>query len=465
MKTLKKIGLFTALVLSIMQSTSQNAENFPWRGFAKTPPMGWNSYNCFGAAVRESEIKANTDFMASKLKQFGWEYIVVDFCWFYPHTIKSTQSNPPQFRLKDGTYQPWLAMDEYARLLPDQKKFPSAKEGVGFKALADYVHSKGLKFGIHIMRGIPRQAVFEKTPIKGAPGIDASMIADTTSTCNWLNNMYGVDMSKKGAQEYYNSLFEMYAAWGVDFVKVDDISGGGKTPYYAKEVEAVRKAIDKCGRPMVLSLSLYMKYNDREHLLNHANMWRVSHDFWDEWKPLKEQFEMCYQWEKSKTVGSWPDADMLQLGVIARRGPVGVERETKFTQDEQKTHYSLWAIAKSPLMMGGDMTVSKPSVIAILSNKDLIDMNQQGENSHQVSRNENEAIWTSEVPSLKTKYVAVFNLSDAQRTIQVNLKSIGVKKGSSVKELWEQKEMGKSKDAMSVSVPLHGCVVFKFTQK
>ncbi len=452
--------LFSILlcVLSLVTFAQSTTDFHSW---AKTPPMGWNSYNSFGSNVWEPEMRANADFMALHLKQVGWQYVVVDFCWFYPQHIKSTVSNPPQFRLKDGAYVPWLAMDEYGRLLPDQNKFPSAHDGNGFKALADYVHSKGLKFGIHIMRGIPRQAVWAKTPIKGAPGIDASMIADTTSTCNWLNSMYGVDMTKPGAQEYYNSLFELYASWGVDFVKADDISGSGKTPYYAKEVEAIRKAIDNCGRPMVLSLSLYMKLPEKEHLKQHANMWRVSPDFWDDWSKVMQQFELADLWQNEKMKGAWPDLDMLQLGVIARRGPVGKERETKFTPDEQKTHFTLWAISKSPLMMGGDMTVSSKATIEILKNKDIIDVNQLGENARQLVRNEKMAIWTSENPVAKSRYLAVFNLSDKNEDFKIDLKVLKIKKAKSYRDLWLKKDMGKCPSVFNLQIPAHGCVVYE----
>jgi alpha-galactosidase len=458
MKKINILLLTLAVLFSCQTSHAQNTSDF--RSWAKTPPMGWNSYNSFGANVWEADVRANADFMAANLKQVGWQYIVVDFCWFYPHHIKSTASNTPQFRLKDGSYVPWLAMDEYGRLSPDQNKFKSAKDGNGFKALADYIHSKGLKFGIHIMRGIPRQAVWDKSPIKGAPGIDASMIADTTSTCKWLNSMYGVDMSKPGAQEYYNSLFELYASWGVDFIKMDDISGEG-VPYYAKEVEAARKAIDKCGRPIVLSLSLYMKLPEKEHLKENANMWRVSPDFWDEWKKVDEMFELADKWQNEKQIGNWPDLDMLQLGVIARRGPVGKERTTKFTPDEQKTHFSLWAIAKSPLMMGGDLTVSSPATIEILKNKEIININQLGVNARQAMRDEKMAIWTSENPIAKSKYVAVFNLSKNTEVFNVDLKTINIKATKTIRDLWLHKDLGKCPKTLKMEIPSHGCIVYE----
>jgi hypothetical protein len=140
---------------------------------AQTPPMGWNSYNCYGATVNEAEVKANADMMAIHLMDYGWEYVVIDYCWFYPNV--GALNNPPQSK----DFEPKLAMDKYGRLLPALDRFPSAANGKGFKPLADYVHSKGLKFGIHQMRGIPRQAVAWKTPVLGTDA-NASDIADTS---------------------------------------------------------------------------------------------------------------------------------------------------------------------------------------------------------------------------------------------------------------------------------------------
>src|ERR1700710_646934 len=164
------------------------------QNLAQTPPMGWNSYNCYGSAVHEDEVKANAGYVAANLKQYGWQYIVVDFLWSYDNPPGSNIGNPFQLRLQDGSYVPWLTMDKWGRLTPQPNKFPSAFGGNGFKPLADYVHAQGLKFGIHVMRGIQRQAVWAKSPIKGTNGITADMVADTNSKCPWMNHMYGLNM-------------------------------------------------------------------------------------------------------------------------------------------------------------------------------------------------------------------------------------------------------------------------------
>src|SRR5262245_35394810 len=275
-RTLARHAL-AAIVIASAVHAQQRAEGEPaYWAWATKPPMGWNSWDAFATTVTETQIKAQTDYMADRLARYGWEYVVVDIQWYEPGaTGFNYRRNAP------------LIMDDHGRLLPAPNKFPAAANGVGFKALADYVHSKGLKFGVHLMRGIPRQAVAKNTPVLDTP-YHAADVADTTSVCPWNTDMYGVDMSKPGAQAYYNSVFRQFASWGVDFVKVDDLS----RPYHRAEIEGIREAIDRSGRPMVLSTSPgETPLADAEHVSRHANMWRMSDDFWDTWPSLLEQFE------------------------------------------------------------------------------------------------------------------------------------------------------------------------------
>lgn len=444
--------------------TESTAKDF--KSWARTPPMGWNSYNSYGAAVTEKEVRANADYMFKKLKKFGWEYIVIDYCWSYPHPPKSTQNNPPQFRLKkDGAYVPWLAMDEYGRLFPDLRKFSSSTGDQGFKPLADYIHNLGLKFGIHVMSGIPRQAVWAKSPVKGTNGITADMIADTTSLCPWLNQMYGVNMKTPGAQEYYNSLADLYASWGVDYIKMDDIDLNEKYPYRGDEAEAMHKGIMLCGRPIVLSLSLNMKYENKDHIKSISNLWRISKDFWDEWESLKNQFELSDKWTPAREQGNWPDADMLQLGWISRRGPVGPERECHFTEDEQLTHIFLWCIARSPLMMGGDMPDNSEFVERLMTNAEVLAVNQNAENSRQLYRENGKVVWGSNVPDSKEMYLAIFNLNDEPVEIPVLFSQLGLTGDCKVRDLWMHKDLGSFNEKFSEKVNPHGAKIFKISPK
>lgn len=260
-----------------MTVEAQTGRELTFQKWALTPPMGWNSWDCYGPSVKEAEVKANADYMATNLKQYGWEYVVVDIRWYVDNQTT-------------GTYNPYSSsnfiLDSYGRYMPSPTRFPSSASFVGFKPLANYVHEKGLKFGIHIMRGIPKLAVTNNLPIKGSTK-RAADIYTTADQCTWLQDNYTILASKEGAQEYYNSIFELYAEWGVDFVKIDDLS----RPYHQDEIDLIRKAIDRCGRPIVLSMSPGETPVEKfSHVKTHANMWRTVDDFWDNWSQLNYQF-------------------------------------------------------------------------------------------------------------------------------------------------------------------------------
>ena len=450
------------IILFIFASAICNAQSKTSAQLAPSPPMGWNSYNAFGATVEEAEFKANAEYVAKNLKKYGWNYVVIDFCWWYPHPPGSNQSNPPQFKLKsDGSLVPYFGMDEYGRLMPDVRRFPSAAGGKGFKPLADYVHSLGLKFGIHVMRGIPRQAYWYNTPVLGANGVKARDIADTTSICPWLNTMWGVNMSKTGGQEYYDSILKLYASWGVDFIKLDDTDLDEKYPYRREEVEAFHKAIEKTGRPIPLSLSLNMKYENREHAKENAEMWRISKDFWDSWEQLEEQFPLMAQWASVSEPGNFPDADMLQLGKIAKRGPVGVERFTRFTKDEQITHMTLWSIAKSPLMFGGNLPENDAFTNSLITNKEIIAVNQKGMSPKEVYTRDEKTVWMSKNAN-KSLNFALFNRSKNTENIEINLSELGLDalKKYQIRDLWSNKNLGVFTGSFSAQINSHGAGMY-----
>jgi alpha-galactosidase len=222
------------LALSVYTATAFcSSDASTTKTLAPTPPMGWNSWDSFGPSVRENEVKANADAMAAKLAKFGWQYVVVDIEWYQPKA-----------RSHGYIARGQVTMDQYGRFIPSPNRFPSAANDAGFKPLADYVHSKGLKFGIHITRGIPREAVEKNLPIKGTK-FHATDVADKVNVCKWadMEDTYGVDMSKPGAQAYYDSIAALYASWGVDFVKADDMS----SPFQGAEIHALSVALRKTG--------------------------------------------------------------------------------------------------------------------------------------------------------------------------------------------------------------------------
>ena len=403
-------------------------------------------------------MKENVDYLSSNLKQYGWEYVVVDYLWAYDNPPKSTVGDANQFRLKDGSYVPWLSMDNYGRLLPNFNKFPSAYLGKGFKHLGDYIHSKGLKFGIHVMRGIPRQAVWSKTPVLGTVGITADMIADTASTCKWVNHMYGLNMKKQGAQEYLNSLLQLYASWGVDFIKVDDIS----KPYSDAEIEGYSTAIKQCGRPIVLSLSPGSTPVDKaSHVKQFGNQWRIKGDFWDSWKELSQMFDIAKNWEGIGTEGHWPDCDMLQIGKVAKRGPVGKERYSRFTDEELYSHFTFWALFRSPLMIGGNLPENREIEKQLFTNKEVIAVNQLGQNPKQLYKKDGSMVWTSDIPNSKDKYVGLFNIADSAHEVNIVWSMIGMNGNARVRDLWKKTDLGVFNNLFSKAIAPHGCLLIR----
>ncbi|MBS1513195.1 MAG: glycoside hydrolase family 27 protein [Bacteroidetes bacterium] len=446
---------YSIAVLLLLCSLYLNAQQL-----ASSPPMGWNSYNCFGSAVHEDEVKANADYIAQHLKQYGWEYIVVDFLWSYDNPPGSNIGNPYQKNLQDGSFIPWLSMDSWGRLTPNVNKFPSAFKANGFKPLSDYVHSLGLKFGIHVMRGIPRQAVWAKAPVLNAPGITADMIADTASKCSWMNHMYGLDMSKKGAQEYLNSILNLYASWDVDFIKVDDIA----RPYSNAEIEGYQKAIQQCGRPVVLSLSPgATPVAQASHVSQYSNMWRMADDFWDNWKEILQMMNYAKQWQGVGGPGHWPDCDMLQIGKLSKRGPVGKERYSRFTNDELFTHMTFWCIYQSPLLLGGNMPENRDIELKLFTNEEVLQVNQQGEHPHLLYQNDSAAVWVSNAKGSKDMYVALFNTGNNPAPIKINFASLGLKGRQLIRDLWTKKDAGIFRKAYAATLNTHGAALIKIT--
>ncbi|MCV9389281.1 glycoside hydrolase family 27 protein [Reichenbachiella ulvae] len=438
------------------------------RGFsinelAPKPPLGWNSFDAWDCRIDESTFKETVDVMYEKLKPFGWEYAVIDYIWWHPNPGHwNTAENHyrrighPNIRFKeDGSLlnPDNTRMDEFGRLIPAVERFPSADGGKGFKDVADYVHDKGLKFGIHIMRGVHIGAVNQKLKIKGTE-YTMDQIAEPWDTCRWNNHMYGVDATKPGAQEYYNSLFELYAQWGVDYVKVDDIA---YPDFHGGEVALIKNAIENCGRPMVLSLSPgEALLGEANFLKDHANMWRISADFWDEWDHLRHSFDLLNSWSAHTGPGSWPDADMIPFGKISIDDrPHGPERMSMFTQNEHYTLMSLWAIARSPMMIGSDLLSTPDSILAFYQNEDVMYVNQYSENGHQARNEGDQIVWVADDQKSNDKFIALFNVSDKVQDVFFDLEWEMIRGKFEVKDLWTNKDIQLVKDRIKVELGPH----------
>ena len=420
----------------------------------KKPPMGWNSWDCYGAGVTEDELLGNAEFMRDRLKQYGYQYVVCDIQWYEPAAKGNVYNNFAD-----------LCMDEYSRLIPAVNRFPSSANGAGFKPIADKIHSMGLKFGIHIMRGIPRQAVHRNTRIYGTTA-RARDIASQFSLCPWNTDMYGVDTEKRGAEEYYDSLFKLYASWGVDFVKVDDIANtefSPQNPYSAeKEIEMIRAAIDRSGRDMVLSLSPGpAPLNKAEHLSENANMWRISGDFWDRWDKLLNMFSLCEKWYPYVKDGSFPDCDILPLGKLCIDGSYmgDMGRDSGFTKEEQKTMMTLWAVFRSPLFFGGELRLTDNYTLSLVTNPEVINVNQNSEKPLFVYNKGGIAVWQTKIENCTA--VAVFNLSDEEKHYKLSFSDLGIENVRAVRDLWARKDIPKCENDVAVSLKPHSSEFFE----
>ena len=395
---------------------------------AQTPPMGWNSWDCYGAAVTEETVRKNAEYMASRLKPFGWEYIVVDIQW-------------SRADARDHSYAPFaeLAMDGFGRLVPAENRFPSAAGGAGFRPLADYIHSLGLKFGIHIMRGMPRAAAHRHLPIADSEYL-CSDAADPHSVCAWNPDMYGLRCDEPAAKAYYDSIFRLYASWGVDFVKCDDIAR--EYPRCRREIEVISEACRGCGRDIVLSLSPGpAPLEQAEHLKANANMWRITDDFWDEWRLLKGMFERAEKWCVHAGPGHWPDADMLPLGAL--RQCEDPDSWTRFTREEQRIMMTLWCMMRSPLMIGGELTKNDDFTLSLLTCGDVLEILRSGWCAHPLRTLPEESVWISPRADGAGTYVALFNLGDKKRTVSLSAEEAGLPAFRG-RELWSGKDLRKT---------------------
>jgi hypothetical protein len=416
---------------------------------ALTPPMGWNSYDAFGDNVVESEVLENARYVAEKMQPVGWDTVVVDYCWSDPgahDNNRNARANAP------------LAADNFGRLLPAPNRFPSATNGVGFKPLADAVHALGLKFGIHIMRGIPRNSVKANLPIEGS-NFTAADAGNTNNKCVWCPDMFGVNSNAAG-QAWYDSCARLWASWGVDYIKVDDLS----QPYHTAEVEMVRRAIDRCGRSIVFSTSPgETPVSHATHVAANANLWRVSGDFWDNWKSLDHEFMLGARWHDFVGPGHWPDADMLPVGHLSvGNRSVGHDRFTHLTRDEQLTLMSLWVLVPSPLMVGANLPDNDDWTTAILTNPEVLAVNQDSLGRAARRMTGPPQIAETWIKELADGSVAVgfFNRTNQLVKVDFPWRNLGFHSAPKVRDLWLRKDLGRQKNFIA-DLPPHGCALLR----
>jgi hypothetical protein len=462
------------------QTPSPTVQATPAVKVALTPPMGWNSWDAYGLTISEEQFRANVKVEANELKSFGWNYAVIDEGWFFFN---------PEDRPRPDTLH--YSIDEYGRYVPVPARFPSVAsprvnmpaspatttptkliatiDDTSFKPLADWVHSQGLKFGIHIVRGIPRASVERNLPIANS-AFHATDAADTSDACPWDPTNWGVKDNAAG-QAWYDSLFIQYAGWGVDLIKVDCISSH---PYKPDEIRMIRKAIDKAGRPMVLSLSPGpTSLDNAAEVASLAQMWRISDDFWDVWsnnngngfpQSVVGQFAKAAAWAQFAKPGNWPDADMLPIGELRPAPGDGQPRTTRLTPTEQRTMLGLWAMARSPLILGANLTQLDDATLKLLSNSDLILIDQTATRSGQVMHDGDIIAWTADLPADSPDgsiALALFNTGESQVVLDSSFEAYNLEDATyRVKDVWTGKTTNKVKSVESLTIEPHACVLW-----
>jgi len=438
----------------------------PAQTIAPTPPLGWNSWDSYGLTIDEDQFKANAEVLAS-LEQFGWKYMVIDEGWY--------MANPAGKNLEQRQYR-WNAN---GLLIPVPDRYPSAANGAGFKPLADWLHAQGLKFGIHIVRGIPRQVVAANLPIAGT-NFHAADAADTTSPCPWDEGNWGIKDNAAG-QAYYDSMLRLYASWGLDFLKVDCIA---TNPWRPTEIRQIAEAIRKTGRPIVLSLSPGPTALDHNaEVAKYAQMWRITGDHWDGWTlpaiaagneypfGLEGAFDRLAQWYVYTNPGNWPDADMLPEGWLGPSPGLGPARQSRLTPDEERTEFTLWAVARSPLILGGNLTRLDNFTRSLYTNQTVLFVNQNASYSRPVDTAQlgagfqNARVWRATVSEPGDRgyaeFFAFFNLSTNPVTLHTTWKQLGLdNQKHSAQNAWDDSETKDSKD-ITVTLAPHGCALYQ----
>ena len=444
-----------SVVLVAVTALSVLAQSDAHNQLPMTPPMGWNSWDAYGLTITEAEFRANAEWMSKHLKPFGWQYAVVDEGWYL--------QNPGS-----GGKPVWeFTLDKVGRFTPAPNRFPSAVSGAGFKPLADYVHSLGLRFGIHIMRGIPREAVARNLPIADS-SYHASDAADSWDACSWNSDSYGVKSNPAG-QAYYDSVAKTYASWGVDFIKVDCISS---QPYKASEIRMISAALKRSGRAIVLSLSPGpTSLAVADDVRKYAQMWRISGDLWDYWKPavdhtwiqtLYGQFSTAAAWAPYSGPGHWPDADMLPIGYLGPRPGLGSARQTRFSHDEERTLFTFWSIIRSPLMIGGNLTQNDEWTTSLLTNTEVIAVNQHSTGNRPLITTDDVVIWTARQENEKGQYLAIFNRGDSAAKVALEWNEVGLVLGKeyAAHDLWEHRDLGPA-TSLKLTVQPHDCALYR----
>lgn len=429
----------------------------PTTTVAAKPYMGWTSWTMQSSKypglnpkgdysyLSEANVIKQTDAMAAKLKQYGYEYVNIDAGWWMDWSWKS------QF-------------DEYGRQKADPVRFPS-----GMKAVADRIHAKGLKPGIYLPVGLEKGAYNDgKNPIWNADGCTTGdIVYDDLRTTNGWDSAYKIDFSNPCAQKYIDSQAQMFADWGYDFLKLDGVGPGsfksGDNYNNVADVAAWQKAIKTAGRPIHLELSWSLDYGHVEDWKKYSNGWRIDTDVecycntlvtWE--NSVDDRWDDAPAWTAHAGPGGWNDLDSLNVGNGEMDG---------LTKAERQSYATLWAIAKSPLFTGDDLTKLDSYGLSLLTNREVIALNQSSAPpAEPVTASDPQQVWAAKNPN-GTYTVALFNLSDAPASVTANWSTLGFKGKASVRDVWNKENLGSYTDKITQALPAHGSRLFTVTPR
>jgi hypothetical protein len=408
-------------------------------GLGAKPLMGWSSWSSLKKGIDENKIKAQADVMAAQLKQFGYQYINLDAGW------------------RDATR--W---DEFGRETWDAAKFPS-----GIPALAAYVHGKGLKLGIYLHPGMdlgPNSPYELNTPILGT-SFHAQDITDITQWGNTNKSAYRIDFSKPGAREYIQSYADLMASWGIDYIKFDFVGpGGGVIAADSREemrvwTQALRST-PAGSAPIWIELSNSLDINFVTDWQQIANGWRIEGDIESgsngtltTWTNVNKRFTDAPKWKSFGGPGGWNDFDALPVGNGANDG---------ITNDERQTAVTLWSIGCTPLILGADLTILDNAAVPLLTNTEVIAINQAGRIASPISQATSQQVWRVQNAD-GTWTVALFNLGSTAATVTASWSDLGIVAGASVRDLWSHAELGNFPTSFSASLASHASRLLKVT--
>ncbi|WP_462408579.1 glycoside hydrolase family 27 protein [Neobacillus sp. Marseille-QA0830] len=410
------------LPLSLLEL--EEAEASSYNELAERPFMGWSSWSSIRRHPTEQKIKTAADIIAAKFKSHGYQYVNLD-----------------DYYMLDWT----TTVDLYGRWAVDSKKFPN-----GMKAVGDYIHSKGLKFGLYVTLGIPKGAVKQNTPIEGTP-YHAKDIVDLSKgqKVNFnFQNMYSIDYSKPGAQEYIDSWANLFASYGVDYLKIDGVRNQDMA-----DVEAWAKALKKTGRPIHVELSNNLDIKHTAVWQELSNGWRTDHDVESygkptltDWEHVLRRFSDAAQWQPYAGPGGWNDFDSLNVANGSKDG---------LTKEEKRSYVSLWAIAASQFVIGNDLTKLDDYGISLLTNDEILAANQSGVAGKRLYSKSGIQVFYQSLPD-GSYNIGLFNVDTDKRKASVTWSDFGIQGSVAVRDMWNHSDLGTMDSGFSANLPAHG---------